>query len=142
MSADNTFRKPYVPKVEASWWLKNPFFTRYIIREGTSLVSLFVCLELLLGVFCFALSDAHGDVYLAYVNGFLGNIVIILLNLVALASCLFHAVTWFALMPKAVRLFMNKNSTELLPGYVPHIGLYLALVGATLVILVAAFVTM
>ena len=29
-------RKPYVRKVPASWWLRHAFYTKYMIREGTS----------------------------------------------------------------------------------------------------------
>ena len=64
-----------------------------------------------------------------------------MLNVIILVSQLFHAVTWFSLMPKAVRVFMNKNSTELLPEYVTKLALYAALVGATVVIIAVAFLT-
>ena len=84
-------------------------------------------------------TDASIAPYAWYVNSFLGNPLVILLNIIILGSQIFHAVTWFNLMPKAVRIFMNKNSTELLPDYVTKLGLYGALAGATVVILVFAF---
>lgn len=149
MSDVKNFRKPYNPRFEATWWTKNPFYFRYMLREGTAACALFVALELLLGVFMFVLSDFSGDVataksaapYLWWVQDFLGNPLVLLINLASLGGVVFHAVTWFALMPKAVRVFMNKNSTELLPEYVTKIGLYGALGGATVVILIFAFAT-
>lgn len=146
----SAYRKPYVPKVEATWWTKNPFYFRYMLREGTSFLALFVAVELIFGLFMFALCDLSSPEptvesaapYLWWVQSFVGNPIVILLNLVSLGACLFHAVTWFALMPKAVRVFMNKNSTELVPESLTVIGLYICLLGATVVILGAAFITM
>lgn len=150
MSDVKNFRKPYNPPVEATWWTKNPFYFRYILREGTSLCALFVALEMLLGIFLFLMCDLDSEIatsqsaapYLWYVQSFLGNPLIMLLNLASLGAVLFHAVTWFALMPKAVRVFMNKNTTELIPESFTMIALYGIMAGATVVILIAAFATM
>ncbi len=150
MSEVKNFRKPYNPPVEATWWTKNPFYFRYIMREGTCLCALFVALEMLLGIFLFLMCDLDSEIatsqsaapYLWYVQSFLGNPLIMLLNLASLGAVLFHAVTWFALMPKAVRVFMNKNTTDLIPESFTMIALYAIMAGATVVILIAAFATM
>ena len=151
MSEPTSFRKPYNrPVKKMTWWLENPFYIFYMVREGTAVLALFAVLEILFGVFMFSMCDlntaeATADTaapYLWYVNSFLGNPLIIIINLIILGSQIFHAVTWFSLMPKAVRIFMNKNSTELLPEYVTKIGLYGALGGATMVILIFAFASM
>lgn len=150
MSEVKNVRKPYNPPVEATWWTKNPFYFRYILREGTCLCALFVALEFLLGIFLFLMCDLDSEVvttqsaapYLWFAQSFLGNPLIILLNLASLAAVVFHAVTWFALMPKAVRVFMNKNSTDLIPESYVNITLYILMAGATVVILFAAFATM
>ncbi|MCR5537235.1 MAG: fumarate reductase subunit C [Succinivibrio sp.] len=149
MSEAKSFRKPYKRPVDKLWWLKNKFFTVYMIREGTAVTALFAALEIILGIFLFGLCNLDAETataetaapYLWWVQDFLGNPLVIILNLVCLAASLFHAVTWFNLMPKAVRLFMNKNSTELLPDYIVKMGLYGALAGATVVILVFAVAT-
>ena len=149
MSEVKSFRKPYKRPVEKLWWTKNKFFTVYMIREGTAITALFAALEIILGIFMFGMSNLDVSTataesaapYLWWVQEFLGNPLIIILNLVCLAASLFHAVTWFNLMPKAVRLFMNKNSTELLPDYIVKMGLYGALAGATVVILIFAVAT-
>lgn len=149
MSEVKSFRKPYNPPVKKmSWWLDNPFFVFYMVREGTAVFALFAVLEILLGIFCLALCDVTPAVslkgiapYVWYLQSFLANPVVIALNVLVLLTQLFHAVTWFALMPKAVRVFMNKNSTELLPEYVTKIALYLGLIGATVVVLAAAYLT-
>lgn len=151
MSEVKSYRKPYkAPLKKATWWVGHPFFTKYMFRELTAVFALAAVLEIALGVFLFAMCNLDATAatqetaapYLWWVQNFLGNPIIILLNIVILASQLFHAVTWFGLMPKAVRLFMNKNSTELVPGYIIKAGLFAALAGATVVILVFAFATM
>ena len=149
MSEVKSFRKPYNPPVKKmTWWLENPFYIFYMVREGTAVLALFAVLEILFGIFMLALCELTPNQsltgvapYVWYLQNFLGNPVIIALNVIILVSQLFHAVTWFALMPKAVRVFMNKNSTELLPELVTKSALYLALVGATVVILAVAFLT-
>ena len=149
MSEVKSFRKPYNPPVKKlTWWLENPFYIYYMVREGTAVLALFAVLEILFGIFMLALCELTPNQsltgvapYVWYLQNFLGNPVIIALNVIILVSQLFHAVTWFALMPKAVRVFMNKNSTELLPEYVTKLALYAALVGATVVIIAVAFLT-
>ena len=149
MSEVKSFRKPYNPPVKKmTWWLENSFYTKYMIREGTAVLALFAVLEIVFGIFMLALCDL-GPIttltgiapYAWYLQSFLGNPVIIALNVVVLVSQLYHAITWFALMPAAVRVFMNKNSTELLPRWIVTASLYAALAGATVVILGVAFLT-
>ena len=150
MSDVKNFRKPYNPPIEATWWTKNTFYFRYNLSECTSVCALYVTLELMLGVFLFLMCDLDTEVatsqsaapYLWWVNSFLGNPIILLLNLASLGAALFHAVTWFALMPKAVRVFMNKHTTDLVPEYFVSGALYAMLGGATVVILILAFATM
>ena len=149
MSEVKSFRKPYNPPVKKlTWWLENPFYIFYMVREGTAVLALFAVLEILFGIFMLALCELTPNQsltgvapYVWYLQNFLGNPVIIALNVIILVSQLFYAVTWFALMPKAVRVFMNKNSTELLPEWVTKVALYLGLVGATVVILAVAYLT-
>jgi len=37
MNNTNSKRKPYVREMKKDWWLKNAFYTGYMIREGTSI---------------------------------------------------------------------------------------------------------
>ncbi|MGN0902679.1 MAG: hypothetical protein ACI4M9_05275 [Succinivibrio sp.] len=149
MSEVKSYRKPYNPPVKkTTWWLENPFYVFYMVREATAVLALIAVLEIVLGIFCLSLCEFGSAPtltgiapYIWYLQNFLGNPAIIVINAVILISQLFHAVTWFALMPKAVRVFMNENSTERLPDYVTKIGLYLAMVGAIVVILAVGFLT-
>ncbi len=150
MSDVKNYRKPYNPPFEATWWAKNPFYFRYMLREGTAAAALFGGLEIMLGVFMFLMCDFSAEVatvesaapWLWYVNSFLGNPLVMFINLGVLGATVFHAVTWFALMPKAVRVFMNKTTTELIPEVAVVAALYAAMGGAIVVILIAAFASM
>ena len=150
MSEVKSYRKPYNPPVHAAtWWTQNSFYKMYMLRELTAVTALFFVLEVVLGLFLFAMckldvqpaTAESAAPYLWWLQSFLGNPVILVLNVITLFAQLFHVVTWFNLMPKAVRVFMNKNSTERLPDYVVKGSLYLATIGATVVILVFAFAT-
>lgn len=149
MSEVKSYRKPYnTPVKKLTWWLDNPFYIMYMVREGTAVLALFAVLEIVFGIFMLSLCE-FGSVptlsgvapYIWYLQNFLGNPVVIAINVIILVSQLFHAVTWFALMPQAVRVFMNKNSTEKLPDWVTKVALYLGMIGATVVILAVAFLT-
>lgn len=37
MNNTESKRKPYVREMKKDWWLKNAFYTGYMIREGTSI---------------------------------------------------------------------------------------------------------
>ena len=54
-------------------------------------------------------------------------------NVVALAACLFHAKTWFALAPKAMRIFRGE---DLVPEKPIVIAQYLALAVVSLLVLI------
>ncbi|MDY6322262.1 MAG: hypothetical protein SPL30_05050 [Succinivibrio sp.] len=152
MAQATSFRKPYHREVTATWWTKNPFYVHYMLREGTAVLALFATLEIILGVFLFAMCNlnavAAGTVdetttaaYMWWATDFLGNPVVIALNIVTLGAQLFHMVTWFNLMPKAVRVFLNKNSTERLPDIATKLALYAAALGGFIVVLGAAWLT-
>ena len=41
MSEVKSYRKPYHPPVKATWWKENPFYVRYMLREGTAVLAFF-----------------------------------------------------------------------------------------------------
>ncbi|MBQ9394457.1 MAG: fumarate reductase subunit C [Proteobacteria bacterium] len=102
-------RKPYIREVKRSWWLSNPTYKRYMLREGTAFFSLLIAIELL--AFCLipVIYPENGAEYIA---GLIQNPAIIILNIIGLLSTLYHAVTWFNVMPKAVRLFRSRDPKE------------------------------
>ncbi len=96
MNNTNSKRKPYVREMKKDWWLKNAFYTGYMIREGTSIFVSIYAVVLMWGL----LRLVQGQ---EAFNGWLESLqspIAILFHVIALAACLFHAKTWFALARK------------------------------------------
>ena len=83
----------YYPKLPTTWWLKNPRYFRFMIREVTS-VFIAIFLVVLLAEL-YQLSRGP-EAYTAFVER-LRSPGWILFHLVALAFALYHSVTWFNL---------------------------------------------
>jgi fumarate reductase subunit C len=138
MDLDKSTRKPFVRPVEASWWTKKGFYLAYMLREGTCLLVLAFVLEML-GLYIMTalhitdiqhMNQAGLESLQSYIK-FLGHPVMIAFNVLVLIAVLYHAFTWFPLMPKATRVIIKDRKS----------GLYKLLEGKYLVaLLVLAFV--
>lgn len=94
-------RKPYIRPMQG-WWLKNPFYTRYMIREATSVFVGIYAFVLLAGLFSLASGEASYNNWLTAMT----NPLVIVFHCVALAAALYHAFTWFAVAPKVMPLLV------------------------------------
>ena len=118
-----THRKPYIREVKATWWLSNRAYIKYMIREATAVLSLLVSMELLAICLIAALySDRARDMIAAFVQ----HPAVIVFNCIAFLAVMFHTVTWFSLMPKAVRVFRSRSpqETRLVPARVFVVSLW------------------
>ena len=88
----------YRRRVPLMWWTRRRSYTKFMLRELSSVfVALFV-VELLLLV----RAVAHGpSAYQGFLNG-LANPAVIVVNVIALAFVLLHAVTFANLTPRAM----------------------------------------
>lgn len=89
-------RAPYQAKQSRWWWLRNRFYTWYMVREGTALFVLMYCLILMTGLLRLSQGEAAW-------NGWLETLrhpAYILFHVCALLAALYHTVTWFRLAPK------------------------------------------
>jgi succinate dehydrogenase subunit C len=89
--------RPYV-RTMRGWWRRDPFFVRYMWREATALAVAAYAVVLLTGVIRLAQGAAAFDAWLRALQGPPA----IVLHLVLLAAMLYHAVTWFEIMPKTM----------------------------------------
>jgi fumarate reductase subunit C len=78
------------------WWVKNPYFMLYMIREGSAVFLTLYALVLLAGLFCLALGPGAYDLW----RSFLKTPLSIGFHLVALPVLAYHSLTWFQVMPK------------------------------------------
>lgn len=126
-----SYRKPYVRPVKANWWTDRAFYIAYMLREGTAVVSLFVALELM-AILLLPIFEIDP-------KSLICNPIVILFNIVALVAVLYHAFTWYNLMPKAVRVFTSgePTNTKLLPGKLVVSALWIGTAVASVVIALA-----
>lgn len=90
----------YFPEMKRDWWLKNRFFTLYMLREATVLPLVFFIGCLLAGFYCLLQGQ---ESWLAW-QGFMQNPLTIAVNLLAFVASLFHAWTFFQLFPRVMPL--------------------------------------
>ncbi|MBD1573240.1 fumarate reductase subunit FrdC [Vibrio sp. S17_S38] len=91
-------RKPYVRTIERTWWSKHPFYRFYMVREATVLPLILFTLFMLCGL----ASLVKGPQAWIEWQHFMQNPVVIAINIVALAGSLFHAATFFSMMPQVM----------------------------------------
>ncbi|ABM04967.1 fumarate reductase, subunit C [Psychromonas ingrahamii 37] len=122
-------RKPYVRELPINWWMKNAFYTKYMIREGSSIFITLYSLILTWGVFRLSQGEAAFNAWMAALH----NPLSIMLHLIALALALYHTVTWFSLAPKAIALWIRGKR---LPDKFIIAGHYGAFVAVTIFCLI------
>ena len=97
--------KSYVRPMDG-WWLKNPFYIRYMVRESTALFVAAYALYLLCGLARLAGGEAAWQGWLHE----LSSPVAIVFHIIAMIAALYHTVTWFKVSPKVTPpLFIGRN---------------------------------
>jgi fumarate reductase subunit C len=124
-------RRPYMRKVQRSWWLQHPRYVLYMIRELTSLFVGLYCALLVVGLVRLSQGHAAWDGFVAALASPLG----MALQLLCLVFATYHSVTWFALTPKAMPLMLKD---EPVPGVVIVGAHYVAWAAVSIVVLIAA----
>ena len=92
--------KWYRHPVSVWWWLESWRYTKFVLRELTSVAVGFFAVELLLEIRALAAGPQAYSRFLARLE----NALLIALNLLALIFVLFHSITWFNLAPKAMQV--------------------------------------
>lgn len=91
-------RKPYVREMTRTWWKDHSFYRMYILREATVLPLILFTLFLTFGLACLVVGESAWENWL----NFMSNPFVIAINIVALAGSLFHAQTFFSMMPQVM----------------------------------------
>jgi len=85
-------------RVSVWWWLESWRFTRFVLRELTSLAVAFFALLALWKVYAIGAGPADYARFLAWMQ----SPIFLLLNAVAFLFVVYHSVTWFNLAPRAM----------------------------------------
>lgn len=91
-------RRPYVRPMNG-WWLRNPYYVRYMIREATSVFVGIYALVLLAGVASLVAGESAYNGWLAMLR----SPAVVVFHTAAFVAASYHALTWFAVAPKVVR---------------------------------------
>ena len=78
------------------WWRKNPYFVRYMFREGTAVFLTIYAVILLLGLNRLAQGEAAYNAWRAA----LATPWALAFHAVALVAVVYHSITWLRVMPK------------------------------------------
>ncbi len=90
-TAARTYMQPM-----AGWWTKNPYFVRYMVREGSALLLTAYALVLLVGLWRLSQGAAAFDAWRAA----LASPLSVVFHAVGLVMVVYHSYTWFDVMPK------------------------------------------
>ena len=123
--------RPYVRPI-AGWWRKNPFFLRYMMREGTALAVAAYAFVLLTGLVCLARGEAAYQSWLHLLTSPLS----ILLHLLLLAMMIYHSWSWFDIMPKTMPP-MYVSGKRVTAKVITGAGVAVAILSTVLLLLIA-----
>ena len=123
-------RRPYLRKVERTWWLGHRRYVVYMMRELTSLFVALYSVLLAVGLVRLAQGQAAWDGFLAAISSPWA----VLFQLLCLAFAAFHSVSWFAVTPKAMPLMIKGEAVPPRAIVAAHYVLWAAL---SLLVLVA-----
>ena len=87
--------KTYVRPMDG-WWRRNPYFTRYMVREASSVFLAIYALILLAGLACLLQGESAYNAWRAA----LANPISIIFHVAALLTVGYHAYTWWKVSPK------------------------------------------
>lgn len=109
--------KWYRTRVSTYWWLSEWSYTKFILRELSSVFVAYVIVMTLMQVRALGQGPAEYAAFQEYMT----HPFVILLNVVAFLFLLLHTITWFNLTPRAIVLRLGgKRVPELLiiaPNY-------------------------
>ena len=110
--------KWYRPRMSTLWWLGRWPYIKFILRE---LTSVFVAVFVLITLFQIRALGQGPEAYQAF-QALLAAPLMVVLNVISFVFVLFHTITWFNLMPRAMAVrIKGKKLPDLLiiaPNYI------------------------
>lgn len=94
-------RRPYIRELSRKgWWLSQPRYIRYMMREISALFIGTYVLVLIVGLFQFSRGEAAYTAFLSAAGGTVG----LVFALTTMIFAIYHTYTWFQVTPKAMPL--------------------------------------
>lgn len=121
-------RKPYIKEQPANWYQENRFFKLYMLRELTAIPVALEALNLFWGLASLAKDLPQWQEWLAAQT----HPMMIVFHAIVIIASLYNSATWFAAMPKAVRI---QQGEKFVPDNLLIGGSWVALVGVIVVLI-------
>lgn len=97
-------RRPYIREPSRTgWWLRQPRYIRYMMREISSLFIGLYVLVLIAGLYQLSRGQAAYEAFLATAKGPAGLVLAVL----AIIFASYHTISWFQVTPKAMPLMFG-----------------------------------
>ena len=122
-------RKPYVRPVQG-WWQRNPYYVKYMAMELTSVIVGIYGVLLLVGLWRLCQDESQYEAWRAAI----GSPVSIALQFLMLISMIYHAYTWWKVLPKTMPL-LHMNGKPV-PGVLLSSAGWLATLAASLIVFI------
>lgn len=100
-------RKKYVREVKPTWWKALDFYKFYVLRESSSVPTVWFCLVLFYGLVCLG----KGTFATTFV-GFLQNPVVVILNIITLGAVLLNSFTFFGMAPQMMNVIIKNERID------------------------------
>ncbi|MGH7840677.1 MAG: fumarate reductase subunit C [Candidatus Binataceae bacterium] len=110
--------KPYRPRMSPYWYLDRWPYLRFMVRETSCVFVAYFAVVMLLQI----RAIEHGAGAYAQFQAWMSCPAVMILNAIALGLVIFHAVTWFALVPRVFARHMLGTSIPDLFAAVPNYG--------------------
>ena len=107
---------PYVRPMQG-WWRRDPFFVRYMVREATALGVGAYAIVLTVGIVRLSQGETAWSGWLAMLR----TPWAMLLHVVLLAAMIYHAYSWFDIMPKTMPMLFV-GGRRVAPATITRIG--------------------
>lgn len=114
--------KPYRPVMSPYWYFDRWPYLRFILRETSSVFVAYFAVVMLVQI------SALNNGPTAYRNfeSWMASPAVFIVNVIALLFICFHAVTWFALVPRVMTRQVLRKSIPNLVSAIPNYGIWLA----------------
>jgi len=101
-------RKPYVREMKRTWWKDHPFYRFYMLREATVLPVILFTLFLTFGLGALVKGPEAWANWLE----FMANPIVVIISILSLAGSLFHAHTFFNMMPQVMPIRIKGKALD------------------------------
>jgi len=114
-----------------NWWMRDPFFVRYMAREFTAVFVAAYAVVLLFGLVRLSQGEAAFNGWLQYLK----TPWMLVFHVIVLATFIYHTWSWFSIMPKTMPI-MFVGGKRVQPGTITGTGIAAAVVACLAVLVI------